>query len=395
MISVLWSDVLAIDIDTERFIAITGIVMVFALYARTRLVSGGTITPAYFLILILNGRISAVFVTLIVAGVTLILVRYFLLRRYALSKVWLSGSLIIVGSVLNGLVGLAANRVGDPFFGIEQLILVIGLFVTPGLIAYDWERQGFWKTNLAIGIVSVATLVLTTPVLFFAKQLLPGTSAVVIEGVGRIPDNLWWLASILAITSTLLLRFGLNWRSAGFIGGVFVFEALIPSTFLLAVVFSLATLGIVSFIARVSLLTPRQRFQLSLVVGALASWFGLFWFTRLGFEPAIIANGFALEPLLIVGLMASDMGRSSSSVPTTVLGTLASALIVGGGILLAETGTIGVGVATAAALASVAGALSIGIRRLRADSANAVLVGRETRVAFENSAISRLGSQPQ
>lgn len=379
-----WSEVLAVDLDTQRLILITGVAMAFALYARTRLVTGGTITPAYFLILLLEGRITAILVTFLVAGIALTLVRNLLLRRLALSKAWLSGTLITTGAIVNGLIGLVAETYTEPFFGIEQLILVLGLYITPGLIAYDWERQGFWKTNGAIGVVVLATLVLTTPVLWLAKQLLPGASAVVIEGAGRIPDNLWWLASILAITSTLLLRAGLGWRSAGFIGGVFIFEALTPVTALLAVAFAIVTYAIVRMITRVSLLTPRQRFEVSLIVGALASWFGLYWFTRFGFEPAIIANGYALEPLLIVGLMASDMGRKGSSIPTTIAGTFVSASIIGIGITLAMTGVVGVGVATLTALMTLAIALAIGIRSLRAEVTAAEAVGRSVRVNFES-----------
>lgn len=159
-----------VDIDTERFVAITGIALAFALYTRTRLVTGGTITPAYFTILLLNGRITAMVVTVLVAVLALVLVRWLLLARYALSRAWLSGALILVGATLNAIVDLLTRQFTEPFFGVQQLILVLGLYVTPGLIAYDWERQGFWKTNVAITVVGVSTIVLTTPVLWFAKN---------------------------------------------------------------------------------------------------------------------------------------------------------------------------------------------------------------------------------
>jgi len=378
-----WEQLFIVDIDTERFVAITGVALAFALYTRTRLVTGGTITPAYFVILLLNGRLTAMLVTVVVAVIALVLVRWLLLARYALSRAWLSGSLILVGATLNAAVDLFTRQFTQPFFGVEQLILVLGLYVTPGLIAYDWERQGLWKTNVAIVVVGASTLVLTSPVLWFAKQLLPGTSAVVIEGVGRIPEDLWWLASVLAIVSTLLLRFGLGLRSAGFIGGVFVFEALTPITFALAVLFAIATMLVVRGVGRITVLTPRQRFQASLILGALGSWFGLYWFTRLGYEPAIIANGFALEPLLIVGLMASDMARAESSVSKTILGTVASAALVGGGVLLAQTGVLGsVGAAVIAAVA-ISISLIIGVRQLGEQSQIAVDLGRQVRRDYE------------
>lgn len=376
-----WAQLFVVDVDTERFIAITGVAVAFVLYARTRLVTGGTITPAYFLILALNERYSAILITIFVAIAALFLVRVALLTRVALSKAWLSGSLIVTGALINTLVDLFARRYTEPFFGVEQLVLVLGLYVTPGLLAYDWERQGFWKTNGAVGIVFAVSAALTTPVLWGAKQLLPGSSAVVIEGVGRIPENLWWLASLLAIVSTLLLRFGLGWRSAGVLGGLFAFEALAPITFFLSVVFAIATMLVVRFVGRVALLTPRQRFQTSLLIGALASWFGLYWFTRLGYEPAIIVNGFALEPLLLVGLMASDMMRNESSVATTILGTAVSVALVGGGVVLALSGPWGLTVSVALVAAAITVALAIASRQLREDGSRALELGRQVRIA--------------
>ena len=373
----------AVDVDTERFVAITGIALAFALYTRTRLVTGGTITPAYFVILALNGRFTAIIVTIAVALVALVLVRFFLLQRVALSRAWLSGSLILTGALVNAVVDFLARGATGPFFGVQQLILVLGLYVTPGLIAYDWERQGFWKTNSAILVVAISTLALTTPVLWLAKRLVPGTSAVVIEGVGRIPEELWWLASVLAVVSTLLLRFGFGWRSAGFVGGLFVFEALTPITFTLAVLFATATMLVVQGLSRITVLTPRQRFEVSLVLGALASWFGLYWFTRIGYEPAIIANGFALEPLLIVGLMASDMAKSDSSVPRTIVGTVASAGLVGGGVLLAATGALGLIAAGVLAAVAIGASLIVGVRQMRRQASEASTLGEQVRQDYE------------
>lgn len=377
--------IFAVDVDTERFVAIVGIALAFALYTRTRLITGGTITPAYLVILALNGRFTAIAVTVVVALIALVLVRVVLLSRVALSRAWLSGALILTGALVNTVLDLASRQYTQPFFGVEQLVLVLGLYVTPGLIAYDWERQGFWKTNTAIVFVAASTIVLTSPVLWFAKQLLPGSSAVVIRGVGRIPDELWWLASVLAVASTLLLRFGPGWRSAGFIGGLFVFEALTPVTFGLAVVFAVATLLVVGGLARVTVLTPRQWFQVSLIIGALLSWFGLYWFTRLGYEPAIIANGFSLEPLLIVGLMASDMARTDSSVTRTILGTAASAALVGGGVLLAGTGWIGLIAAGAIATVAILASLSVAIRQMRGQAREAMTLGEQVRADYESA----------
>lgn len=100
--------------------------------------------------------------------------------------------------------------------------------------------------------------------------------------------------------------------------------------------------------------------------------------------PAIIANGFALEPLLIVGLMSSDMMRVGSSVPSTILGTAASASLVGGGVLLASLGPPGTAVAIAVALAATVTALVLAIRQLRTQASMAAAIGAAVRIDSES-----------
>ena len=56
-------------------------------------------------------------------------------------------------------------------------------------------------------------------------------------------------------------------------------------------------------------LSPKQAFYSLLAVGSLAAWFGLFWASYLGVPGAAEVEGFALEPLLVVGLMIGETAR--------------------------------------------------------------------------------------
>jgi hypothetical protein len=176
------------------------------------------------------------------------------------------------------------------------------------------------KTTAAILAVSAVSLAVSLPVVQVLARMVQGGSAVVILGQGRIPGSLWWLATLVAVLITFMVKLGWGWRSGGFLAGLFVVEALTWETTALAVFFAAVTYLFVKALASVMVLTPRQRFQASLVFGSLFAWFGLYWFTQLNFVPAIVANGYPIAPLLIVGLLASDFGRKSQSIPFVLAG---------------------------------------------------------------------------
>lgn len=332
LVSTLTNTLAATDIDTLRAVLVTSIAVSFVMYARVRLVTGGTLTPTWFVFLMLEQRWGAIVATILVSVIAVLIMRLLILPRWAASKAWQASLTVLLGVTLNG---IAANlvpmfRPGTDAAALDFLVAV-GLYITPGLIAYDVIRQGPGKTVIAIVAVTGLSLLLTIPVIALLSRLVQGGSAVVIVGEGRIPAGSWWLATVVAVFVTVMFRLGPAWRAGGFLAGLFAYEALTPITLVLAIAFALVTYGVVRFLATKMLLTGRQRFQLSLMLGALLSWFGLYWFTQFGFESAIIANGYALEPLLIVGLLASDFGRKETRVVPTILGML----VVTGAVALA------------------------------------------------------------
>ena len=326
----------ATDVDTLRAVLITSLAVSFVTYARVHLVTGGTLTPTWFVFLLLEQRWGALLATIVVSALTVAIMRFVILPRWAASKAWQASVTVMLGVTLNGIAAILIPlfRSGaDP--STLDFLVAIGLYVTPGLIAYDLIRQGLVKTTIAIGVVTALSLVLTIPVIALLVRLAQGGSAIVILGEGRIPPGLWWLGTVVAVLVTVIFRLGPAWRAGGFLAGLFAYEALTFITLGLAIGFALLTFGVVRAMGRVVLLTGRQRFQMSLLLGALFSWFGLYWCTQFGYEPAIVANGYPLEPLLIVGLLASDFGRKEAPIVPTVMGMIAVIAAVAGAMWVA------------------------------------------------------------
>lgn len=356
------------DVDTLRAVLITSLAVSFLMYARVRLVTGGTLTPTWFVFLILGQRWGAVTATILVSALTVVIMRTIILPRWAASKAWQASLTVMIGVALNGIAAVLvpALRAGTDPAALDFLIAV-GLYVTPGLIAYDVIRQGVGKTSIAITIVTAVSLMLTLPVIALLVQIAQGGSAIVILGEGRIPPGLWWLGTVVAVAITVMLRLGPAWRAGGFLAGLFAYEALTAVTLALAVGFALLTFGAVRLLSTRVLLTGRQRFQMSLLIGALFSWFGLYWTAQFGYVPAIVANGYALEPLLIVGLLASDFGRKETRIVPTVAGVLAVIAAVAGALWLA-TNVMGGTVIAVTIVAAVLGIWAIGANRRFRDS---------------------------
>lgn len=328
--------VTATDVDTLRAVLITSLAASFVMYARVRLVTGGTLTPTWFVFLLLEQRWGAILATVVVTALTVLIMRVLILPRWAASKAWRASLTVMIGVALNGIAAILV-----PFFqtgsdpAALDFLVAVGLYVTPGLIAYDMLRQGLGKTAFAIVVVTGVSLVLTLPVIALLVRLTQGGSAIVILGEGRVPPGLWWLGTVVAVLVTVMFRLGPAWRAGGFLAGLFAYEALTPISLLLAIAFALLTYGAVRALSTRVLLTGRQRFQMSLLLGGLFSWFGLYWFTQFNFLPAMIANGYPLEPLLIVGLLASDFGRKETRVLPTILGMLAVIAAVAGAMWFA------------------------------------------------------------
>lgn len=124
-----------------------GVVISILFWWITGLSAGGIITPVY-IFLFLNQPLR-VFYTLLIGFLTYLVVclfnRYFILygrKRMAAG--------ILVGVVLK----LAFDYLTINYFPLDYLSTIIGTII-PGLIANDIYKQGFIKTFLSLGIVSI------------------------------------------------------------------------------------------------------------------------------------------------------------------------------------------------------------------------------------------------
>jgi hypothetical protein len=256
-------------------------------------------------------------------------------------------------------------------------MLYAGSFIIPGLIAYDLARQGFRNTALGLGMVIVGTIAVVVPVLALANWLQPESTTPYISTTGRVPEGLFWLGTIATVLFSGALRLSFAVRTGGFIAPLFIVEVL--SVEALVTIFAAALVAhlIASWLGRRVIFSPRLRFQFTVMLGAMAAWTGLYWGARLGWEPALEANSYALEPLLAVALVASDMGRKDSGVIRTLLGAAAGTYFVALVLILGELGDPIATITCAVMLIAVPALLLIpGATRLRGEWRTSVTAGR-------------------
>lgn len=323
------ADLLALDVDTLRFLVVAGVLVGALVYARLGLVAGGTLTGGYLAILAIRGDWNAIAVVIGVAAVVHHLVRSILTRHFALPKSWVFSAFVLASSLLTAVLRVTADHVGAlELPGDLEIYFAVAAYVTPGLIAYDFAHQGFRPTLIGFGLVFIGTLALVVPVLALANWWRPESTTIFEPVVGQIPDGWFWLAALASTSMSIALRLSAGIRSAGFLGAVFLVEFVTIEAFVTVIVAALVAKSITDVIRRFVIVTPRQRFEISLVIGAMAAWTGLYWGTRLGWAPAAEANVYAIEPLVVVGLLTSDLGRTRVRAWKVIVGLVGTSAYV-------------------------------------------------------------------
>lgn len=316
------AQLLTLDTDTIRFLLVMSVVVGAAVYARWFLAAGGTLTGGYLVLLVLLGEWELILAMLCVTWISYWVVKVVMTRHFALPKVWLFCGFVVISAVSMAVITMAFRSLGtiDLPFG-TQFALISGSYITPGLIAYDLAHQGLRPTMIGMTAVFGGTLLVAIPVLMVANVLHPESSLRYVPGYGNIPPGLFWLATLASVFICVALRLSFAARAGGFIGPLFITEMLSWQAMVTITSAALVAYVITRHVNRVILLTPRQRFQVSLVMGMMCAWTGLYWGARVGWMPALAANSYALEPLLAVGLLAAEMGRRGSSVLRTLSAT--------------------------------------------------------------------------
>ena len=374
------ANVLTVDIDMIRFVIIASVAVGAVIYARLGLLAGGTLTGGYLTILGLQQRWGVILSVAAASAIAYVVVRWTLTRSLPLPKAWIFLAFVMTSAIVTTVIHLAFHRIGSlELLGGLEIYLTVGSYITPGLIAYDLAHQGFRSTGVGLGLGIAGTLAVVVPVLVLANWWRPQTLTVYLPSDGNIPDGLFWLAALASAFMACALRASFAVRSAGFIGAVYLVEFLTPEAFITVGVAATTANLIVRGVRRLVILTPRQRFEVAMLVGAMTAWTGLYWGARLGWVPAAEANSYAVEPLVVVGLLASDTGRSRSSTMKVFVGLVVTGSFVWIVTWLASSGEPLQWILSGLILVGIPAMLFVpGVRTLRREWRNAVQLGFET-----------------
>jgi hypothetical protein len=324
-----------LDIDSLRFIFITSTVIALAVYTRFHMSAGGTVFAGYGAILLLTDRWYVFIWILIVSAASLFLVRRTLANYLALPKVWIFFALALTSSLLNGfavmgvyLLRINSLPINEVIVGSLDSFVLYGAYVTPALLAYDFAKQSLKPTLTAFLLVGTLTVLITLPVILYSNTRAPGISTRFLETTTSIPVDLLWLAATSAILFGAALHLSLKLSSGGFLGAFYLAEIFTVEAFLIVGILSLITYAAVTIIRKNLVLTPRQTSQIAFTLGGLIAWAGLYWGVFFNWRPALEMNGYLMEPLLVVGLIAAEMTRPRSSAVSVLVGTaIATALV--------------------------------------------------------------------
>jgi hypothetical protein len=291
--------VTGVDVEVARAALVIGLVFAALAYHFLGIVSGGAVTGSYLALLLLGGDWIDImgWAVLSLVGVAAIRITA---NRWPLPRAWLFGVGIFVPAALHALLVWIAD-VG--WFNQWSDFLVAGLYITNGLTAYDAQRQGIGRTFFGAVLVAVLTYLVMIPVEWGMLTVREG------EPLLSAPTLQHPLVVLACVAIALSVRIGLKLGTAGIIGALFFVEMGNLTSAVVVLAFALIGTLIFRLVERALGLTPRQRLYSLMAVGAIVSWFGLFWAEWWGVPGAEIAHGFAVEPLLIIGLMMGEMVR--------------------------------------------------------------------------------------
>lgn len=298
------------ELDLMRMTFVVGIVLAALIYQRTRLVSGGLMTGAYLALLISSGGIGDVIGWAVISVISLLIIKA-VTYLVALPKAWLLMLAIVSSAVLHGVFVLLSGGKGghDPvYLGAWEVVIAGGMYLTPGLTAYDLARQGWLRTGGVLVVVTGVSLLVTYSVAAIGN--LAGPQMPLTNPVSVVYTDISYpIVMMVCIATAEAVRLAFGWGSGGIIGAVFFIELFSWESFIVIIALVAITVIIKHWLERYFTMTPRQWFQFTMVLGALIAWVGLTAGNAMGIEAAAHVNAYALEPLLAVGLISSDVAR--------------------------------------------------------------------------------------
>lgn len=289
---------------------IVGVSIAGLIYQRTRIVSGGMMTGAYLALLISAGSWNDVIGWAVITVITLGIV-VLATNLLALPKAWILTIAIVTSAALHATTVIISGGKGGNeavFLGAFEVVLAGGMYLTPGLTAYDLLRQGWLRTMGVLIVITGLTLATTLGIASIGSLAGP-TLPLTTPASAVYTDLSFPVVMLVCIVAAEAMRLAFGWGSGGIIGAVFFIELLSLSSFVVIIVLTAITVIITRWMQRLFILTPRQWFQFTFLLGAMVAWIGLSIGSALGIPEVAQPAAYALEPLLAVGLISTDVSR--------------------------------------------------------------------------------------
>ena len=309
--------------DLVRLALVLGMVLSVFLYERSYLTTGSIVVPGFLGMHFFEP--SSILMSVFNAWVCFLLVHKLIPRICFMHNRTKFYALVVV-SVLLQLGWNSLASIQTPVATLGQAMAGFG-YVIPGLIAHDMARNGALKTSLNTIFVSclVGGAVLVS--LLLAPTLSRATT---VPSLSPFHFDLT-LVLLLSAVGSVLLKLRTPLRSGGFVTAAYFV------TFGAAPLVPLTTLfvAVTTYLLCVNILIPRmiifgrRKFALMLLVGSVLMWAVLIVLGQLGIEfPLAYHPSYAGIIILLPGLIANDMQRSSVTSVVCGLGLMASWIFV-------------------------------------------------------------------
>lgn len=364
-----------LEVEVVRATLVIGLVIGGLVYHFTRVSSGGVVTTPFLSLLVLTGRwadiIGWAVVTLVVIGTIRLIA-----ARWPLPRAWLFYIGVFLATAIHVIGMKLSTSPAVSGLGSLGLFLAAGLYVCSGLTAYDAARQGVVRTFVATALVTAATVAVML-VVRHLSQTFGGAQQMVVESPLRDP-----VLALICVGMAVAMRVGPHWGTAGIIGGVYLLNIASWQSLLVVIAFTLAGASVYRFIADALGLSNKDRFYALMAVGAIASWFGLFWAEYLGIPGSAEVAAFAVEPLIVIGLMIGETVRYG--VARTAAGSVVVFAVTATAAWVIENYPDTTALVVAAALAPALGIIAASLVRIRREWAIALQAGDRWGVAPAN-----------
>ena len=296
-----------------RFAFVLGIATSMVLYERRHLTTGSIVVPGYIAVFLIHPLVIAA--TFLNAFATYALVNK-VLRRYVLLY---GRTKFTVLAVLSTLIqaGMLQLSPSAPWLWERDIPVFVGAgFIVPALIAHDMARQGIATTTKS---VLLAGTIVAIPITLAVVLDLPGANDLApVSGFGTLAFPVQWLpiAVVASIVASWAVAYNYGFRSGGFIGATFL-GMFIADPWQVAVALGIAGVSylvVAKILMHHMILFGRRKFSAMLLTSSAIAWPALWlgnWILPVELSQHLAVGSLALTPLLLPGLVANDIQRTS------------------------------------------------------------------------------------